>query len=208
MTNPINMDNIHDYFADKLKTYGATPRGVDWNSEASQENRFMQLCKVIEKNEGYSLIDYGAGFGSLYDYLYRGGHRLQYFGYDIVAEMVRSGNAKHPGDQNCKFTTSLSELKPADYVIASGIFNIKLHISNESWTDYVVENLGRMNALCTKGFSFNLLTKYSDPEHMRADLYYADPCYFFDHCKRYYSRNVALLHDYNLYDFTIIVRKL
>ena len=43
---------------------------------------------------------------------------------------------------------------------------------------------------------------------MRPDLYYADPCELFDRCKRRYSRNVALLHDYDLYEFTILVRKM
>jgi hypothetical protein len=42
---------------------------------------------------------------------------------------------------------------------------------------------------------------------MRRHLYYADPCYLFDTCKKRFSRNVALLHDYEAYDFTIIVRK-
>ena len=42
---------------------------------------------------------------------------------------------------------------------------------------------------------------------MRPDLYYADPGLFFDDCKRRFSRNVAILHDYDLYDFTVIVRK-
>ena len=51
-----------------------------------------------------------------------------------------------------------------------------------------------------------MLTTYSDAEKMRPDLYYGDPTFFFDHCKRNYSRNVALLHDYELYDFTILVR--
>ena len=37
---------------------------------------------------------------------------------------------------------------------------------------------------------------------MRADLYYADPRAFFDLCKRHYSKQVALLHDYGLYEFT------
>jgi hypothetical protein len=54
-----------------------------------------------------------------------------------------------------------------------------------------------------------MLTKYSDAERMagRPDLFYGDPLFFFDFCKRNFSRNVALLHDYGLYDFTIIVRK-
>jgi len=42
---------------------------------------------------------------------------------------------------------------------------------------------------------------------MRPDLYYADPLFLFDFCKQNFSKNVALLHDYRLYDFTLIVRK-
>jgi hypothetical protein len=42
---------------------------------------------------------------------------------------------------------------------------------------------------------------------MRPDLYYGDPAFFFDHCKTHYARDVALLHDYGLYEFTLLVRK-
>jgi hypothetical protein len=42
---------------------------------------------------------------------------------------------------------------------------------------------------------------------MRPDLYYADPCFFFDYCQRRYLRRVAVLHDYGLYEFTVVVRK-
>jgi hypothetical protein len=42
---------------------------------------------------------------------------------------------------------------------------------------------------------------------MQDYLYYADPRVLFDHCKTRYSKNVALLHDYGLYEFTILVRK-
>ncbi len=67
--------------------------------------------------------------------------------------------------------------------------------------------LEKFNSLCRKGFSCNFLTKYSDANRMRSDLYYADPCFLFDYCKRHFSKNIALLHDYQLYDFTLIVRK-
>ncbi|KAQ37574.1 hypothetical protein AJ39_03274, partial [Mycobacterium tuberculosis MD14844] len=63
------------------------------------------------------------------------------------------------------------------------------------------------NAASRRGFSFNCLTSYSDASKMRDDLYYADPCALFDLCKRRYSKSVALLHDYGLYEFTILVRK-
>ena len=35
----------------------------------------------------------------------------------------------------------------------------------------------------------------------------ADPAFFFDWCKRNFSRHVSLLHDYGLYEFTLLTRK-
>jgi len=55
------------------------------------------------------------------------------------------------------------------------------------------------------GFAFNCVSHYVD--YRVPTLYYADPLRFFDHCKRRYSRFVSLLHDYPLYEFTILVRK-
>ncbi|RYZ15439.1 MAG: hypothetical protein EOO70_06815 [Myxococcaceae bacterium] len=64
-----------------------------------------------------------------------------------------------------------------------------------------------VDASSRKGFAFNCLTSYSDPPFMRDYLHYADPCFYFDLCKRTYSRQVSLLHDYGLYEFTLLVRK-
>jgi hypothetical protein len=41
---------------------------------------------------------------------------------------------------------------------------------------------------------------------MRDDLFYADPLALFEHCRTRFSRRVALLHDYPLYEFTLLVR--
>jgi hypothetical protein len=94
-----------------------------------------------------------------------------------------------------------------DYAVVSGTFNMKLDADFDAWTKIVIEALHQMDAHTSKGFSFNMLTKYSDADRMRPDLYYADPLFFFDYCKCNFSKNVALLHDYKLYDFTILVRK-
>jgi len=91
--------------------------------------------------------------------------------------------------------------------VASGIFNVKLDTPTVDWERYVRDTLGTINALSRKGFAFNVLTKYSDADFMRPNLYYADPLFFFDYCKTNYSRFVTLLHDYPLYEFTIVVRK-
>ena len=94
-----------------------------------------------------------------------------------------------------------------DYIVSSGIFNIKSDVSDEDWRKYIVETIHMFNQVAVKGFAFNCLTKYSDVEYMKDYLYYADPLYLFDYCKKNFSKNVALLHDYGIYDFTILVRK-
>jgi hypothetical protein len=91
--------------------------------------------------------------------------------------------------------------------LASGIFNVKLQSDDEAWKAYMLATVDQLDGLSTRGFSFNVLTQYSDPERRRQDLYYADPLFWFDHCKRKYSRFVSLLHDYPLYEFTILVKK-
>ncbi|MGF6655107.1 hypothetical protein OKW34_005697 [Paraburkholderia youngii] len=97
--------------------------------------------------------------------------------------------------------------EPADYSVASGIFNVRMERTDSEWLDYVKATLDVIAESSREGFSFNCLTSYSDRDKMRDYLYYTDPAWAFDFCKRRYSPHVALLHDYGLYEFTILVRQ-
>jgi len=207
MSTILNIDRTRKYFEDLLAIYGMTPRGVDWNSENAQNTRFIQLLKICDFSKPFSILDYGSGYGALVELLTASGCEFEYSGYDISEKMILKGRELYQNRPNCHFTDDLEELTSADYTVVSGIFNIKLDTSPEEWTQYVVSELERINYLATRGFSFNMLTKYSDADHMKPNLYYADPGFFFDYCKTHFAKNVALLHDYGLYDFTILVRK-
>jgi SAM-dependent methyltransferase len=198
-----------EYFNEKIQKHGATPLGVDYNGEEAQQIRFEQLVKVTNPDMPFSVIDFGCGYGALFDFLQAKEWQFEYYGYDMLEKMIAAGREAHKIFANAHFTSQISELPAADYLLAGSIFNNKFGASVEEWQDRVLNTLKQMNSLCTKGFSFDILTKYSDPERMagRPDLFYADPLIFFDFCKRNFSRNVALLHDYGLYDFTMIVRK-
>ena len=207
MSNSFDLNKIKNYFTDKLREHGATHRGVDYNSTESQEARFSQLLKLIDSSRKYSLLDFGSAYGGMYDYFVRLGHNVHYVGYDIAEPMIVKGRELHPDNPDCWFTNEMGEVPMLDYAVVSGTFNMKLDADFDSWTQVVIDALNQMNAHASKGIAFNMLTSYSDADRMRPDLYYGDPCFFFDYCKRNFSRNVALLHDYNLYDFTILVRK-
>ena len=206
MPNIPNLEHVKSYFDKRIREHGASPRGSDWNSETSQHIRFDQLLKVVESRT-FSILDYGCGYGALADYLVTNGLDADYFGYDILESAIETARQAHQGKPKRKFFTEKTQLPACDYTVASGIFNFRGEQSFEEWTEYVLGVLNEFDRLSLRGFSSNFLTKYSDAEKTRADLYYADPLFLFDYCKRNFSRNVALLHDYHLYDFTLIVRK-
>ena len=209
MTIDETQKKLNEYFTEKLETFGATAKGVDYNGEQARQIRFAELVKIINPSNPFSMIDYGSGYGAMFEYLHERGWEFEYYGVDLIEKMVIAGREKYKEFPNAHFTTDEKELPVADYLVAAGIFNIKLESRYEEWQEFVCETLPRMNALCSKGFAFNMLTRYSDADRMaeRPDLFYGDPLFFFDFCKLNFSRNVALLHDYGLYDFTILVRK-
>ena len=209
MTIDETQKKLNEYFTEKLETFGATAKGVDYNGEQARQNRFAELVKIINPTKPFSIVDYGCGYGAMFEFLNDKDWDFQYYGVDLIEKMILAGREKYKDFSNAHFTTDEKEIPVADYLVAAGIFNIKLESPYDEWQDFICETLPRMNALCSKGFSFNMLTKYSDADRMaeRPDLFYGDPLFFFDFCKRNYSRNVALLHDYSLYDFTILVRK-
>lgn len=207
MNNKI-LQNIDNYYTTKIIENGATPKGVDWNSIESQELRFSILAQILASKENFSILDFGCGFGSMYEFYMKNGIKnFKYTGYDISKQMIIEAKNKYKANENLVWCNNLNIELEFDYVIASGIFNVKLEENNDDWLIYILDTLKLINQKSKKGFSFNILTKYSDKEHMRDYLFYADPLMLFDYCKSNFSKYVTLIHDYPLYEFTIIVRK-
>lgn len=200
------LEQVKNYYSQKIKNHGASPQGVDWNGEESQTLRFEQLMKVVGLNDFFTINDFGCGYGALYEYIKSFEVKFEYFGNDISSEMIQEAQ-KRIDSENVHLTVSDRPKSVADYTLASGVFNVALNTKEDNWKAYIFEQLHILNECSSKGFSFNCLTSYSDEDKKKDYLYYADPCEIFDYCKNNFSKNVSLLHDYNLYEFTILVRK-
>ncbi len=197
------LTDVARYYSGKVEEHGPIPAGVDWNGESSQRTRFHELARLFEEMPSFSVNDYGCGYGALLGYLEDEGCQVDYRGFDISEAMIERARGLYP---EARFTTVAGELEPADFTVASGIFNVLVGTPAEDWRAYCVEVVRQMRGLSRRGLAFNMLTSYSDPPKMRPDLYYADPLWWFDWCKRNLSRHVALLHDYGLWEFTVLVR--
>src|SRR5262249_21700380 len=120
------VETVARYYNGRLREFGPTPRGVDWNSAESQVLRFSRLLTVADHGTPMSVIDYGCGYGALATYLRSWGAAVSYQGFDICDAMIEAAGALHADDEWCSFTSSASALRPAEYAVASGIFNVKL----------------------------------------------------------------------------------
>jgi hypothetical protein len=96
--------------------------------------------------------------------------------------------------------------EPADYAIASGILNVKGEVPDAEWGEYVRETILLLGSSARRGFGVNMLSLSSDPDRRRSNLHYVDPVAMLDFCLREYGRSVAILQDYGLYEFTLLVR--
>ena len=205
----IKTDN---YFEEMIEKYGTTVSGVGWNGESAQRIRYEQLAKVLNfKEEKIAICDYGCGWGYFLEYLKNivpDNVQCSYIGMDLSNAMIQSAIEKYGENTEQHTFINSTEFKGVyDYIVASGVFSLKLDISEEKWKKYILDTINEFNLHSKRGFAFNALTKYSDRDKMRDEFYYSDPTFLFDYCKKNFSRNVALLHDYELYDFTILVRK-
>lgn len=200
------LNKVNEYYSQKIKTHGPISEGVDWNGIDSHSVRFEQLIKVIDAHNQFSILDYGCGYGALNAFLQSKYPTVEYYGFDISEAMLSTAKMQYPNQKEA-FISELIENQQFDFVISNGLFNVKLDTMQTVWEEFIAETLQEFDRISMRGFSFNILTSYSDLAKQKPHLHYADPLYWFDYCKRNFSKNVALLHDYELYEFTILVRK-
>jgi SAM-dependent methyltransferase len=202
------VERTRAHYREKFALHGATPQGVDWNGEGSQLAHFAQLAKLLPTDgRAFSVNDWGCGYGALAGYLRERFPGVRYTGIDLNEAMIEAAREASAGADGISFVVADRPLQTADHGLASGVFTLRLGRSDADCAADLERSIGILAETSRVGFAFNCLTSYSDPPKMREHLYYADPLVLFDLCKRRHAKDVALLHDYGLYAFTILVRK-
>jgi SAM-dependent methyltransferase len=195
------------YYDAALAQHGTTARGVDWKDAASHGLRHAQFLRLVAGDPEASVLDLGCGYGDFLAVLRAHGHRGRYLGCDVAPGMIEAARALHGEGPDRAWHLGATPPEPCDYAIASGILNVRRGADPAAWAAYVDGVIATLAAHGRRGFGFNMLTSWSDPERRRPDLHYADPVAMLDRCLRRHGRHVALLQDYGLWEFTLLVRQ-
>jgi SAM-dependent methyltransferase len=200
------LPEVASYYASKLKVYGATPQGVDWNGVDSHQLRHRQFLRLLDGDPAASVMDLGCGFGDFLGFLRANGHHGRFVGYDIAPTMIEKARELYGETADNEWRIGAVPTETADFAIASGVFNVRGDFARDDWTRYVHHTIDLLAKCGRRGFAFNVLSLSSDADRRRPNLYYADPVETLAHCLSRYGRSVALLQDYGLYEFTVLIR--
>ncbi len=206
VAEPTILLDVAAYYASKLELHGPTPQGVDWNGTDSHEMRHRQFLRLLDGSRDASVIDLGCGFGDFLRFLRAAGHQGRFIGYDIAPSMIEKARELHGESDDRQWRIGAQPAEVADFAVASGILNVKGDVPSDQWTRYVHQTIDILAHAGRRGFAFNVLSMSSDRDRRRPNLYYADPADILNHCLSHYGRSVALLQDYGLYEFTVVVR--
>ena len=201
------LHQVARYYGTKLADHGPTSRGVDWSSEASHVQRHRQFLRLLGNEKAASVLDLGCGYGDFLRFLRAHGFVGTFVGYDVAPEMIAAARRLHGETRDRLWRVGAVPSESADYAIASGILNVRGDVSIEDWTSHVHRTIDVLAQAGRRGFAFNALTMSGDPALRRSDLYYADPADMMAHCIGRFGRSVALLQDYGLWEFTLLVRR-
>ena len=208
----IGLDDIHEgiarYYTACLRAHGATPRGVDWESLATQQMRMVQLLKVCDGSQPFSLNDLGCGYGALLALLAtrHPATRVDYLGVDLSAAMVAAARRRWKKRPATEFVLGSSSPRVADYSVASGLFNVKLDQPVARWEHFVGHTLQHLHATSRRGFAVNFLCRLAPGAEVGPALYCTEPDHWIGFCKNTLNARAECVAPYGMREFTLLVR--
>ena len=203
--------DVEAYYSGRVAKHGATPRGVDWSCQATQNLRFVQLLKLCDFSTPFTLNDVGCGYGALCGFLAErhGEAGIDYLGIDLSRAMISRARRRFSGP-DVRFAVGKASPRLADYSVASGIMNVNVGYSRAVWEDFVAAMLRDIRRTSRRGFSINFMDTSIDAETsadpLAASLYRTTPQRWIEYCECELGCSVETIDNYGMREFTLLVR--
>ena len=191
-------DSLIKHYNKQIDTFGPTTGALQWYSKFTQEERYKVICNQI-KEPNISLLDVGCGCGDLYNYIKTNNYDIHYTGIDISANMIISAQKAYPsGNFKCLNLTTICTNNSFDYIVASGVFNLRM--KNHLTT--MLSQIQTMLQHANKGVIINFLSHKVAKWSKSNEFVYTNPEEILTHFTNY---NYQLIDKYLPNDITLVL---
>jgi len=195
---------LNEFYNALLDSHGFSAKAVSWRDEAFQQFRFASIAQAFEhEREPFSVYEVGCGLGHLRDFLREHFPLASYSGADINPKMIERALQRDPTLAVEHRDVVKDPPEPADYVVESGIFNLRMQHTDEAWEAVVRSVLKAMYSFAKRGIAANFLTSHVDWK--REIAYHLDPARTLHFALTELSRFAEIRHAYYPWEFTLIV---
>jgi hypothetical protein len=195
--NDREIDLVLRRYTDRLAELGPVPEALGW-TKGRHKLRYHILLEPWHLTTEH-LLDFGCGFGDMYEYCREHLPGVTYRGFDLNPALVAVGRSRYP-DADLMAGNAIRDGLDGqwDVVVASGLFNFLL---SDNWT-FIRTMFDLFARHARVGFAANFL---SDRVDYRLDhTYHADPTKVLE-LGYHYSNRVSLRNDYMPFEFTLYV---
>jgi SAM-dependent methyltransferase len=195
---------LNEFYNALLDSHGFSAKAVSWRDEAFQQFRFASIAQAFDHERGpFTVYEVGCGLGHLRDFLRQHFPKASYSGADINPKMIERALQRDPTLAVEHRDIVNDPPEPADYVVESGIFNLRMQHSDEAWEAVVRSVLKAMYATAKRGIAANFLTSHVDWK--REIAYHQDPSRTLHFALTELSRFAEIRHAYYPWEFTLAV---
>ncbi len=203
----INSHLVKSYYENIFLKFKSGPKAANWSSKQSQFLRFKILSEVSDLNNK-SIHDVGCGLGDFYFYLRKKINKFNYLGSDISPIIINKAKKKINSNNSnfqCLDLLKDKKIKKCDFVITSGLFNVKDKNSNQLWEKFIKKMIQKMFVLSKKGIAFNMMKFNVD--YKDNHLYYQSIDKLICFLEKEISKKIIIRQDYDLWEYTCYVYK-
>lgn len=197
-----SFEEIRTFYNSNFQEFGSDIRSVGWSTVESQRLRYQILLNG-EDLHGKSILDVGCGIGALIPTIKEQvGDDFRYIGVDVASNFISYCRERF-SQKNVEFIEGNFleiQLPEVDYVIASGVFTLKV----QGMVEYAEQCLSKMFRLSRIACAANYLSARADYE-LEKNLHY-DPITVLQAALKL-SHNVTLIHGTPKFEFSVMIRK-
>ena len=192
-------DAVVALYRDAFQRHGHSPSAVLW-PKGRQELRFEALTRFVS-SENFAVLDYGCGLAHMKPFLDSRFASFSYAGVDIVPEFIAENRRRHADGSFAVIGSHHDVVDDYDYVLLSGVFNVRYGREDESHKKIVRDTLTHLFNRCRVLLAVNFMSDRVD--YRQPNSYHQNPLELHDFVSQHLTPRLVVDQSYMPYEFTL-----